>query len=145
MTILNTTPTVWLALQNTTAAMALLRRIGDFAIGHELGVISTNRSRMLHDVAQHKSGWLVTNLQGASAEELAKIATDCREANPYFRCLVIGGESGVNWPKDTVFVSAGTLSTSVLDRLRSETHVLRLTSSRERQLQRLRSRMNGLL
>jgi hypothetical protein len=145
MTILNSTPTVWLALQNTTAAMALLRRIGDFAVGHELGVITTNRSRMLHDVAQHRSGWLVTNLEGTSADELAKVAADCRAANPYFRCLVIGGGAGVNWPKDTLFVTAGTLSTTVLDRLRSETHALRLTSARERQLQRLKSRMNGLL
>lgn len=140
MTTIHTTPSVWVALRSYNAGKALTERIQTFADGHTLSDPKQESGRVMHAVGTHASAWLVIDAGAAMAEELQDLAFRCVEMNDCFRCLVIGAENAQNWPAKTVHLPAHALSSSILDRLRLESHALRIQSRRSRTVAALRQR-----
>lgn len=122
------------------ASEALAQRVQDFAKGQEIENLDTQSSQILHDIGQHASAWLVLDCQCPQRDELRNLATQCALANPYFRCLVIGADADDAWPAWGIHLPAHALSTTILDRLRLESHALRIQSRRRRTLEQLRQR-----
>jgi hypothetical protein len=54
--------------------------------------------------------------------------------------MIIGTSQVDKWPENSIFLAENALSTTIIDRLRNETHVLRMMSSRMRHVRRLQSR-----
>lgn len=148
MTITNTTPTVWIAGTDARQVQSFQQRIDPFAHGHELDVHELMRSplRVVHDVASHATAWLVVMHRDRCTPELHALAANCREANPGFRCMVlVPADIDLDaerrcWPDESIFLSERALSTTIIDRLRSETHAGRIANHRRRQIERLRHR-----
>ena len=148
MTITNTTPTVWIAGTDARQVQSFQQRIEPFARGHELDVHELLRSplRVVHDVASHATAWLVVMHRDRCTAELHHLAAQCRQSNLGFRCMVLVPE-GVDlevergfWPDESIFLPESALSTTIIDRLRSETHANRIANHRRRQIERLRHR-----
>ena len=78
--------------------------------------------------------------------ELHALAAQCRQANPGFRCMVLVSTDTdldlerASWPDESIFLLESALSTTIIDRLRSETHAGRIANHRRRQIERLRHR-----
>ena len=138
MTTPFTTPTVWLAHPGNHASRSLLERIAPFAEGHDLQELNgSGPSRLLHDVGQHATAWMVVYHNDDQVAVWQDLARQCREINDCFRCLVIGAPGTEGWPEDSLFLPAAALSTTIIDRLRVESHALRMTSTRRRHIARL--------
>lgn len=148
MTITNTTPTVWIASADDRQVQSFQQRIEAFATGHELDAMDMLRSplRIVHDVASHATAWFVVMHRNRCTPELHALATQCRQANPGFRCMVlVSKDTDLNlerasWPDESIFLLESALSTTIIDRLRSETHAGRIANHRRRQIERLRHR-----
>lgn len=140
MTTIHTTPCVWVALRSYNAGKALTERIQAFAEGHTLSDPKQESGKIMHAVGQHASAWLVVDAEGANANELQTLAFRCGELNDCFRCLVIGAEHAEDWPEKSIHLPAHALSSSILDRLRLESHALRIQSRRSRTVAALRQR-----
>lgn len=140
MTTIHTTPSVWVAMQSSGASQALVERINTFAESHEVQDIEVEASRILHDVGQHASAWLVVDGAAEGLEALSDLAWKCTQANDCFRCLIIGSQQPESWPEGTIFLPPHALSTTILDRLRLESHALRIRSRRNRTIQQMRQR-----
>lgn len=144
----HTTPTVWVAGKEQRLVDSYLQRIAPFADSHELseGELERSPSRILHNVASRATAWFLVTAPGRWSADLRALAFQCREANAGFRCMVVADWEGLSeeerafWPEDTVFVPTTALSTTIIDRLRSETHVNRIASHRRRQIERLQKR-----
>jgi len=149
MTTLHTTPSIWIAGKESKQVQSLIHRIAHFAQGHELdeSELSCFRERVLHDVGTHATAWLVVTNESRWTPELVQLADQCREINSGFRCLVLAplkawnGESKKVWPEDTLYIDSDSLSTTVIDRLRSETHANRIASLRRRHIEGLQKRL----
>lgn len=148
MTITNTTPTVWIAGVDARQVQSFQERIAPFATGHDLDALDLQRSplRVVHDVASHATAWLVVMHRDRCTPELLALAAQCREANSGFRCMVLvpsdvdfDAERAI-WPEESIFLPESALSTTIIDRLRSETHAGRIANHRRRQIERLRHR-----
>lgn len=140
MTTIHTTPSVWVSLRTYNAAKALTERIQSFADGHTLTDPKQESGRVMHAVGQHASAWLVVDAGASNAHELRELAYRCAHVNDCFRCLVIGAEDTSNWPEQSIHMPAHALSSSILDRLRLESHALRIQSRRSRTVAALRQR-----
>ena len=148
MTVSNTTPTVWIAGQDPRHVKSFQERIASFSSGHALDESDLVRSpmRVIHDVASHATAWLVVTHPDRWSPAMSALSAQCREANPGFRCLVLMPSEGLGdaeramWPEDTIFLPLNSLSTTIIDRLRSETHAGRIANHRRRQIERLRQR-----
>jgi hypothetical protein len=140
MTTIHTTPTVWVALRSFNASKALTERIQSFADAYALTDLRQDSSRVMHAVGQHASAWLVVEADTPNVVEMQQLAARCVDANHCFRCLVIGTESPEDWPEKSIHLPAHALSSSILDRLRLESHALRIQSHRSRTVAALRHR-----
>ncbi len=144
----HTTPTVWIAGKEQRAVDSYLQRIAPFADSHELseGELERSPSRILHNVASRATAWFLVTAADRWTRELTDLAAQCREANSGFRCLVVADWEALSeeqrgiWPADTLFLPTTSLSTTIIDRLRSETHANRIASHRRRQIERLQQR-----
>ncbi|MEY5042918.1 MAG: hypothetical protein RJA19_145 [Bacteroidota bacterium] len=141
MTTTSHTPTVWLAGAAPQATKSLLDRLSSFAVGHDANeLLASGPGPMLSDIGQHATAWLVVFQRDQTDACWADWAQRCRAVNENFRCLVIGAEEGKVWPEDSIFLPSNCLSTIVLDRLRVESHALRMASNRQRHIARLMRR-----
>lgn len=141
MTSTSPTPTVWLAGAAPQATKSMLERLTSFAVGHDANeLLTAGPGRMLTDVRQHTTAWLVIFQRDQTEACWADWGQLCREVNENFRCLVVGAEDERVWPADTLFLPSNCLSTMVLDRLRVESHALRMASNRQRHIARLMRR-----
>ena len=148
MTTTQSTPTVCIVGKDERHANSFSQRISTFASGHELNEAELLRSpnRVVHDVATHVTAWLVVANPSMWSPQLIQLASDCRNSNAGFRCLVlVDMESSSEalrsiWPDQTIFLSDRSLSTTIIDKLRSETHANRIANHRRRQIERLSRR-----
>lgn len=148
MTTLQTTPSVWIAGKESKHVQSMIQRIAHFAQGHELDELELSRfrERVLHDIGTHATAWLVVTSGSRWSADLIQLAHECREVNSGFRCLVLvplktwNPDSSSVWPQDTLYIDADSLSTTVIDRLRSETHANRIATQRRRHIERLQKR-----
>ena len=140
----HTTPTIWIAGQDQRHVNSYVERVAPFADAHELTPADAERfpGRVVHNVASRATAWLVVTDRQRWSPALSELAARCREVNAGFRCLVVADAAadatvrGI-WPEDTVYLPPTALSTTVIDRLRSETHANRIASHRRRQIERL--------
>jgi len=140
MTTIHTTPVIWIAMRTASASLALSERIQSFAEAHSLTDVKTESGRVRHAIGQHASAWLVVDSNSDLAADLKDFANSCSGLNDCFRCLVIGDSADAGWPDETIHLPAHALTTTILDRLRLETHALRIQSRRNRTLNQLRQR-----
>ena len=144
----HTTPSVWIAGKEQRSVESYLQRIAPFADSHELseGELERSPSRILHNVASRATAWFLVTACERWSQELTDLAAQCREANSGFRCLVVADWEALSdeqrgvWPADTLFLPTNSLSTTIIDRLRSETHANRIATHRRRQIERLQQR-----
>ena len=137
MTPYNSTPIIWVAFGSTAESESFAERIRDFSEAHALADAEVSDSEFVHANAKHQSAWLIVDeeMQGDSA--IKALAKRAAEAHEYFRCMVVGEVNSTAWPADTISLSSDSLSTAVIDRLRNESHVLRIAISRNRHMRRL--------
>ena len=144
----HTTPAIWIAGKEQRLVDSYLQRIAPFAESHELSEVELERSpsRILHNVASRSTAWFLVTAPERWTDELTALARKCRELNSGFRCLVVADWESFSdvertvWPEGTIFVPAHALSTTVIDRLRAETHANRIATHRRRQIERLQRR-----
>ena len=141
MTTVHTTPSIWVSMKSINAAKSLSERIGSFADANVLSDPRLENSRVLHAVGQHASAWLVVDAGQSNVPDLLALAAQCSEANDCFRCLVVGAREEQSWPEKSIYLPAEALSSTILDRLRLESHALRITSRRHRNLAQVRHRI----
>jgi hypothetical protein len=140
MTPFNSTPLIWVAFGSTAESESFAERIRDFAEAHALADSEVSNAEFVHANAKHQSAWLLIDeeMQGKSA--IKALAKHAAEAHEYFRCMVVGEIQAESWPKNTISLPSDALSTAVIDRLRNESHVLRIAISRIRHMRRLQNR-----
>ena len=140
MTPFNSTPVIWIAFSNTAEAKSLAERIDHFEDATVLDVEAIDPAALMKDVGQHQTGWLLVDEVCFNDEGLQELARNAGLKHEFFRCMVIGTQSGQKWPDETIYLESDTLSTTIIDRLRNESHVLRIASSRMRHVRRLQNR-----
>ena len=140
MTPFRSTPIIWIAFQNQDVSESLIERMSSFAHGKKIGPISDDRNRFIEEVSTHTSSWLLVDSESSSNTELIELAQEAQQQNEFFRCAVIGALKQTDWPIGSIHIPTDSLSTAILDRLRNESHVLRMESSRLRHLRRLQNR-----
>ncbi len=84
--------------------------------------------------------WLLVDVASSNDERLISAAQSAKDQNEFFRCAVIGSKLPEAWPIGTLHMDSNSLSTSILDRLRNESHALRIANSRLRHMRRLQNR-----
>lgn len=144
----HTTPTIWIAGKEQRFVDSYLQRIAPFAESHELSESELERSasRILHNVASRSTAWFLVTAPERWTYELTSLARKCREFNSGFQCLVVADWESLSdsermaWPEGTIFVPTHALSTTIIDRLRAETHANRIATHRRRQIERLQRR-----
>lgn len=139
MTPFNSTPIIWIAFSNGAESESFAARIRDFAEARVLSTSELNRSEFLHENGKHQSAWLVVDEETSEDATIQALAKASVEAHDYFKCMVIGGNLQ-GWPEGSIGLPQHELSTAVIDRLRNESHVLRISISRMRHMRRLQGR-----
>ena len=140
MTPFRSTPIIWIAFQNQYVSESLIERMSSFAHGKKIEPISDDRNHFIEEVSTHTSSWLLVDSESSANTELIELAQEAQKQNEFFRCAVIGALKLTDWPIGSIHIPADSLSTAILDRLRNESHVLRMESSRLRHLRRLQNR-----
>jgi hypothetical protein len=135
MTPFNSTPLIYIAYANASEAQSLMERIQDFS---EPRLIDA--SNFMQSIAQHQTCLLVVDEACAALKSLKSFGKEAAERHEFFRCLVIGDSNIEQWPQGTIQMNTHTLSTTIIDRLRNESNVLRMMSSRVRHVRRLQNR-----
>jgi hypothetical protein len=135
MTPFNSTPLIYIAYANASEAQSLMERIQDFS---EPRLIDA--SNFMQSIAQHQTCLLVVDEACAVLKSLKSFGKEAAERHEFFRCLVIGDSNIEQWPQGTIQMNTHTLSTTIIDRLRNESNVLRMMSSRVRHVRRLQNR-----
>ena len=138
MTPHHSTPTVWAFYSNRNEAENLINRISDFCEGHFWD--ADESVTFLQDLDAHRSSWMLVDKKHADDSKIQALAFRATEQYEFFRCLIIGSETPDKWPETAIHLDKNTLSTSIIDRLRNESHVLRIASSRVRHMRRLQNR-----
>jgi hypothetical protein len=138
MTPHHSTPSVWVVYNNRNEAENLIDRISDFSEGHLWDSSAVNE--FLLNIDKHRSSWLVVDAKNAEDSKLKAVAEKASTKYEFFRCLIIGSNNHSAWPETSIHIEKNTLSTSIIDRLRNESHVLRMASSRLRHMRRLQNR-----
>jgi hypothetical protein len=138
MTPHHSTPSVWVVYNNRNEAENLIDRISDFSEGHLWDSSAVND--FLLNIDKHRSSWLVVDAKHAKDTKLMALAKKASTDYEFFRCLVIGSADHSEWPENSIHIEKNALSTSIIDRLRNESHVLRMASSRLRHMRRLQNR-----
>jgi hypothetical protein len=138
MTPHHSTPSVWVVYSNQNEAENLIARISDFSEGHLWN--NSESDAFLQSIDTHRSSWLLVDSESSTDKTLHTLAQATSQEHEFFRCLVIGAQSPESWPENTIHLDRNSLSTSIIDRLRNESHVLRMASSRIRHMRRLQNR-----
>tara|TARA_B100000497_G_C7467120_1_gene288104 strand:+ start:190 stop:606 length:417 start_codon:yes stop_codon:yes gene_type:complete len=138
MTPHHSTPSIWVVYNNRNEAANLIDRISDFSEGHFWDSSAVND--FLLNIDKHRSSWLVVDSKSSEDSDLQAAAHKASSTYEFFRCLVIGSNKHSEWPENSIHIEKNTLSTSIIDRLRNESHVLRMASSRVRHMRRLQNR-----
>lgn len=139
MTPFNSTPIIWIAFGNTSESESFAARIRDFAEARALADSERSSSEFLHENGKHQSAWLVVDEEMSHNQQLQQLAQEAASAHDFFKCLIVGGNTA-HWPEDSISLPTSELSTAIIDRLRNETHVLRISVSRLRHMRRLQNR-----
>jgi len=140
MTPFNSTPLIWVAFGTNAESESFAERIRDFAEAHALADADVSDAEFVHANAKHQSAWLIVDEEMQSNSTIKALAKRAAEEHEYFRCMVVGEANTETWPANTISLSSDALSTAVIDRLRNESHVLRIAISRNRHMQRLQRR-----
>jgi hypothetical protein len=138
MTPHHSTPSVWVVYNNRNEAENLINRTSDFSEGHLWD--SSAVTDFLQNIDKHRSSWMLVDSKNATDGSLQAVATKASNEYEFFRCLVIGAANISEWPDTAIHMDKNKLSTSIIDRLRNESHVLRMASSRLRHMRRLQNR-----
>lgn len=138
MTPHHSTPSVWVVFSNQNEAENLIARISDFSEGHLWD--NSESDAFLQSIDTHRSSWLLVDSKNSSDKTLLNLAKATSQKHEFFRCLVVSAQSPERWPENTIHLDQNSLSTSIIDRLRNESHVLRMASSRIRHMRRLQNR-----
>ena len=138
MTPHHSTPSIWVVYNNRNEAENLIDLISDFSEGHFWDSSAVND--FLLNIDKHRSSWLVVDSKSSEDSDLQAAAQKASSTYEFFRCLVIGSYKPSEWPDNSIHIEKNTLSTSIIDRLRNESHVLRMASSRVRHMRRLQNR-----
>jgi hypothetical protein len=140
MTPFNSTPVVWIAFESASESESLAERIASFADARVLEPSEREPSAFLNTLGRHQTGWLLVDESVADNVEFQALGRSAAESHEFFRCMIIGTSQVDKWPENSIFLAENALSTTIIDRLRNETHVLRMMSSRMRHVRRLQSR-----
>jgi hypothetical protein len=140
MTPFNSTPVVWIAFESASESESLAERIASFADARVLEASERDSSAFLHTLGKHQTGWLLVDESVARNAKFQALGRSAAESHEFFRCMIIGKSQVDKWPENSIFLAENALSTTIIDRLRNETHVLRMISSRMRHVRRLQSR-----
>jgi len=140
MTPFQTTPSIWIAFQNQEEANSLVSRMESFAHGKKLQSTSEEIEGFLLDNQKTALVWLLVDAASCNDDRLISAAHGAKDQNEFFRCAVIGSNLPESWPNGTLHMDSNSLSTSILDRLRNESHALRIANSRLRHMRRLQNR-----
>lgn len=140
MTPFNSTPLIWVAFGTNAESESFAERIRDFSEAHALADADVSDAEFVHANAKHQSAWLIIDEEMQGNSTIKALAKRAAEAHEYFRCMVVGEADLKLWPPNSIAVSSDALSTAVIDRLRNESHVLRIAISRNRHMRRLQSR-----
>lgn len=140
MTPFRSTPSIWIAFSNQQTSAALCQRISEFASAHEFSNVEHDASQFLEEITEHSSAWLLLDAASSANENLANLAKQAASQSEFFRCAIVGENNVEMWPDSTLYLDPNSLSTSIIDRLRNESHVLRIVNNRQRRLNRLKNR-----
>lgn len=140
MTPFQSTPSIWIAYRSLDETNSLIERMESFAQGRKLQNISEDILKFAEEVHRIPMIWLLVDQTLSSDEALISAAVEAQKCNEFFRCAVTGAQSPDSWPSCTIHLNANSLSTEVLDRLRNESHALRIVNSRLRHMRRLQNR-----
>lgn len=140
MTPFQSTPSIWIAFHNQEEAESLASRMESFAQGKKLQNNTEDIRKFILD--NHKSAltWLLVDSTLSDDSSLLAAAAEASKQNEFFRCAVVGTTQPETWPSGTIHMDLNSLSTAILDRLRNESHALRIASSRLRHMRRLQNR-----
>lgn len=139
MTPFNSTPIIWIAFGNPSESESFAARIRDFAEARTLTDSERAPSEFLHENGKHQSAWLVVDEEMSNNPKLQQLAQEASAAHDFFKCMIVGGNTAP-WPEGSIALPASELSTAIIDRLRNEIHVLRISISRLRHMRRLQNR-----
>jgi hypothetical protein len=140
MTPFNSTPLIYIAYANASEAQSLMERIQDFSEPRLIDASDLSNSNFMQSIAQHQTCLLVLDEACAALKSLKSFGKEAAERHEFFRCLVVGDSNIEQWPQGTIQMNTHTLSTTIIDRLRNESNVLRMMSSRVRHVRRLQNR-----
>ena len=139
MTPFNSTPIIWIAFGNGSEGESFAARIRDFAEARTVGNSEGAPSEFLNENGKHQSAWLVVDEEMSNNPKLQELAKEASEMHDFFKCMIVGG-STAHWPEGSITLPPSELSTAIIDRLRNEIHVLRISISRLRHMRRLQGR-----
>ena len=140
MTPYNSTPLIWVAFGTNAESESFAERIRDFSEAHALAEADVSDVEFVDASAKHQSAWLIVDQEMQGDPTIQALAKRAAEAHEYFRCMIVGEADSKAWPANTITLSSDSLSTAVIDRLRNESHVLRIAISRNRHMRRLQRR-----
>ena len=140
MTPFQSTPSIWVAFRNQDEADSLVTRMESFAQGKKLQSAPEDVLKFIEDVHRTPLIWLLVDQASSDSRTLISAAEQAQHLNEFFRCVVVGSENLEAWPNGTIHLHANSLSTAILDRLRNESHALRIANSRLRHMRRLQYR-----
>ena len=139
MTPFNSTPIIWIAFSNGAESESFAARIRDFAEARVLSPTELNVSEFLHENGKHQSAWLIVDEEMQSNAVVQALAKEASNVHDFFKCIIVGGDLN-GWPEGSIALPQHELSTAIIDRLRNESHVLRISISRMRHVRRLQNR-----
>lgn len=140
MTPFQSTPVIWLAFEQHSVFENFAERIANFASVEKLDAGKDSRERFLDSLESHQSSWLMVGSDAADNEAFQSLAAEATENFEFFRCMVVGATDTSVWPENTIHLPKNSLSTMIIDRIRNESHVLRIFNSRLRHIRRLQQR-----
>ncbi|MBO74289.1 MAG: hypothetical protein CMD33_03340 [Flavobacteriales bacterium] len=140
MTPFNSTPLICVAFGSAAESESFAERISDFSESSALVDNEVSSAEFIHAITKHQSAWLIIDDEMKSNSTMKALAKRATATHEYFRCMVVGEIDEKAWPTNTIFLSSDALSTAVIDRLRNESHVLRISISRNRHMRRLQRR-----
>lgn len=139
MTPFNSTPIIWIAFANEAEGESFASRIRDFAEARVLSAAELTLSEFLHENGKHQSAWLIVDEDMSENTTVQALAKESAAVHDFFKCMIVGGSTQA-WPDGSIALPQHELSTAIIDRLRNESHVLRISISRMRHMRRLQSR-----
>lgn len=140
MTPFQSTPVIWLAIESNSVFQNFAERIANFSSVEKLDAGEDIRARFHYSLRTHQSSWLLVHSDNTDQVAIQELAQEATTNFEFFRCMVIGASDKSSWPEKTIHLPKDSLSTTIIDRIRNESHVLRIFNSRLRHIRRLQQR-----